>query len=475
MEDAQPPKAHREELFDDLERMLREQIAFKPDDLKLRVRLAGLYFERGREAEFLNEAKALRDAMRGNLDSPDWRQIAIIGRRIAPHSPIFDGSSPEADSGKQRRLGEGKREQALFERLTEQYAHLRADPEFLRSVDKELIFSANRPSSLLHAKRYSAHNGGAQILVKREDLMMRGAALITAITGQVMLAKRLGCKTVVTGTVYGQKGIVMASVAARLGLDAVVYMDGEQAHQRSSDVFRMWLTGAQVELTDTRKISGRDIRAAAVRHWCDHPDDSLLVMGLDSGPDPYPQMASDFVSAVGRETALQIRSQFKQQPVLLVARGDQCADAIGFFEPFLEKPKVRLACVSGSNQLVPPAAGSEADPYSINGKSLTAQQKQLADAILDGMEFPAVEREHRALKASGRVEYVEATAPAARRLVKDFSRLEGMIPAIRTAHALAWAAEQARAMDPEQLVVVNVCESVEKDVWDIGRALGMKL
>ena len=232
MEDAQPPKAHREELFDDLERMLREQIAFNPGDLKLRVRLAGLYFERGREAEFLNEAKALRDAMRGNLDSPDWRQIAIIGRRIAPHSPIFDSGSPEADNGKQRRLGEGKREQALFQRLTEQYAHLRADPDFLRSVDKELIFSANRPSSLLHAKRYSAHNGGAQILIKREDLMMRGAALITAITGQVMLAKRLGCKTVVTGTVYGQKGIVMASVAARLGLDAVVYMDGEQAHQR---------------------------------------------------------------------------------------------------------------------------------------------------------------------------------------------------------------------------------------------------
>lgn len=464
----------RKGLFEDLEVMLRERLSVEPDNLKLHVRLAELYYEASKEEAFLRQAQIIRDLFRGNLDSADWQQIASIGRRIAPDSPIFAADSASmATPETSRRLGESKESRAYFAALNARYQALSVDEQFERELDRALMVVANRPSSLLHIDRFSEHNGGAQIVLKREDLMGPGTALTAAVTGQVLLAKKLGFKEVVTGSVYGQKGIVMASVAASLGLRATVFKDGDETHQQAASVFKMWLCGAEVEILDPN-VRNRDVRLAALRHCLAAPEDRFLVMGLESAPSPYPEMTEDHVGVVGREALFQMRLQFKRQPDLMVARGHGSADAFGFFQPAMDK-KIRLVCVDPTSELVERVGDPDpaTDPFGIGGQNLTDTQRELANAILEGSDYPAVEREHQRLSASGKVEYVQGQVAHAKRTIKDLARLEGLIPAIRTASVIGWAAAEARKMRADQWVVVNVVERSEKDLWDIGKALGM--
>ena len=468
------PDDLRKELFDDLEGILREKIAQRPDDVRLHIRLAELYYEAGREEAFLRQAQTVRNLFRGNLDSADWQQLVTSGRRIAPDSPLFAGERVAATETVTRRLGDTSGSRPYFEAIQERYASLKLGQRFLAELDRALVVLANRPSSLLHVRRYSEKVGGAQIALKREDLMGPGTPLIAAVAGQVLLAKKLGFTEVVTGSVYGQKGVVMASMAASFGLRATIYMDGEDTHQQSANVLRMWACGADVEIIDPQ-TRNTDPRVVALRHCLMKPDERFMVMGLESAPEPYPTLTLDCVGVVGRELRMQVRSQFKRGPDLLVARGKGTADALGFLSPFLGSG-TRMVCVNAGGSLQrSPKPITDQDPFAIGGKALTEAQRNLANAILEASDYPAVEREHSLLQATGEVEYVEGDPAAARLAIKQLARLEGVIPAVRSAHALAWAAAAAKEMDKDQVVVVNLVEQAEKDITDIGEALGLKL
>ena len=450
-----------------LEREILEKLRDHPDDAALRVRLLELYFESGREEDFLREAKVYRNSLQGNLETTDWKQIRSIGLKLFPGSSVFSDS----ETAPKRRVGEDNRAKPHFELLAQAYTQLRDDPQFLNDLDRELLFVADRPTPLLHARRLSEHFGGAQIYIKREDLAPSGSLLQIAIAGQALLARRLNKKTLVTGTVYGQRGVLMAQAAARLGMQAVIYMDPKNSAAERANTFRMWLCGADVQNVDVSRLPGGDVRSAAIHHWLREPKENMLVMGLDWGPEPYPTLAREFSAVIGRECRRQTLAQARRSPDVVVARGGNNADAIGLFHPFMAEKSVRLVCVQGEKTLPGPgmAGGDEAaDP-------LSAEQRRLSDAILEGMEYLSVTREHAWLRESGRVEYPAGDSAAAKEAVSLMSRLEGLTPPIETAHALAWACNEARGMQRNQAVVVAVCEHADKDILKIGQSMGVPL
>ncbi len=453
-----------------VEAALRVQLARNPDNREARVQLLELLYEGGRERDFLSEAKRLRDSLQGNLDSPDWRLIASIGRTVAPESPLFQ-INDDGPHEQRRRLGDSAQYNPLFAQLEADYQRLRENNNFLPDLDRFLVAAANRPSSLFHAQRLSEHAGGAQIYFKREDLMAAGTTLAMAVTGQVLLAKRLGRTTVVTGSTYGQKGVVMASAAARLGLKAVVYMTSEGAADEAAKVWRRGRCGAHVERVDVSRLPYGDIRHAALSHWANDADNSFMVMGLDSAPEPYPEMGMDFAANVGRETRIQVQAVARNRPGLLVARGGDNADALGFFRPFIDDPMVRLACVVPIDNVYAAFTQSDTHAHSENG-GLTNRQRRMANALLESLEFPSVRREHAWLRGTNRVTYATSQPDAAKQAIVNMATLEGIVPAIQTAHTIAWAMAEAAKMAKDQSVVINLVERVDKDIWDIGHTLG---
>lgn len=450
------------------EAALRQMLQRKPDDRVAHVKLLEVIFQQGREEEFLREASLFRNGHKGNLDAPDWKAIQSIGLRLFPDSPVF------ADvAGQQpfRRFGDEKKARPHFQELAKAYHQLRDDPDFLMDLDREMLFVARRPTPLVHAKRLSGHLGGAQIYLKREDVAPPGTHLHTCIVGQSLLAQRLRKCKLITGTVRGQRGVLVAEVAARLGLKAHVYMGQEQVASEAASVFRMWLNGAEINSVDVSTLRGADVREAALQHWLSDPAEAMLVMGTDHGPEPYPTMAREFSAVTGRECRRQMQGLAHAVPDLVVARAGNNADAIGMFQPFLANKRVRLACVEGGREL--PAAASSGKPAT--DAELSARQRRLSDAILEDSEYPSVRREHKWLKDTGRVQYAKVDPESVREAISLLSRLEGLIPAIETAHAVAWACAEARQMNPKQNVVIAICENADKDILKIGRSMGVPL
>ena len=447
---------------------LREALRRNPDDRVARIKLLELLYEQGDEHEFLREAALFRNGLNGHLDTPDWKAIQTIGLRLFPASPVF-AVTPAHE--RHRRVGEDAKMRPHFEALAKSYEQLRHDRSFLNDLDRELLFVARRPTPLLHARQLSAHFGGAQLYFKREDMAPAGTQLQIAVVAQALVAQRLGRTTLVTGTVYGQRGVLVAETAARLGLKAVVYMDQRQMAQERANVFRMWLTGADVRAVDSARLRNHDIREAAIQHWQGEPRESMLVMGLDHGPEPYPTITREAAAASGREIRRQLLQFSRLAPDLLVARGGNSADALGMFQPFIGDAKVRLVCVEGRTELpaLVPAGFGAAAP------ELSAHQERLSGAILADSEYPSAARERAWLKESGRVEYQRIDDDAVRETISLVSRLEGLIPAIETAHAVAWACRQSRTMKREESVVIALCERADKDILKIGRSMGVPL
>jgi tryptophan synthase beta chain len=442
---------------------LRAVLRRNPDDRVARIKLLEHYFQQGEEHEFLREAALFRNELNGKLDTPDWKAVQSIGLRLFPTSPVF---AARPNNERHRRIGEDKKAQVHFEALARRYEGLRDDARFLNELDRELLFVARRPTPLMHAQRLSAHFGGAQIYFKREDLAPPGIHLQIAITGQALLARRLGKRALVTGTVYGQRGLIVAETAARLGMQAIVYMDQRQMASERASVFRMWVMGADVRGVDAAQLRNHDVRESAVEQWLENPEETMLVMGLDHGPEPYPTLVREFSAVIGRELRRQLLTFSPNAPDLIVTRAGNNADAIGVLHPYLSDPRVRLACVHGRKEL--PAGTSPRD-------ELSAEQRRLTGAILEDMEYPGVAREQRWLQETGRVEYHRFSDESVLETISLVGRLEGLIPAIETAHAISWAARQARTMRPEQSVVIALCERPEKDVLSIGRAMGVPL
>jgi tryptophan synthase beta chain len=478
---AGPGDAKLQDFYAELEQLLRKQLEEKPALDDVRVKLLELYFEQSRREDFLKAAREFHRRIREPGKSRDWQRVASMGRMLVPGDALFSGQHadriefvglPSATGTKEpakvQRFGDEERYRPLFESLAERYEKVRQDARFLVDLERVLISLPTwRPTPLIHAKRLSEHVRGAQIHFKREDLADEYPHMTAAVTGQVMLALRLGCSTIVTGTADGRRGVVAAGVAARIGLRSVVYMDATQAERGAANTLFMKLLGADVQLVRADRYRNKDIREAALEHWAKDPKESFLVMGLDAAPAPYPVMTQEFTATIGRECRRQITGSGRGLPAALITRGSATADALGLFPAFFADAGTRLICVEAEKE--PDADLRKVDIFTQMGMPMSTGERKVAESILDRLEYPSVAREHALLKASGRVEYLETSRAAAREALLDLARLEGVLVPIRTAHALAQASLEARQLSHRQSVVVMLSEHVDNAGWDIRR------
>lgn len=475
--------------YEDLESLLIGEMRKQPVLLDIRVKLAELYSQTRRVSDFVQLARETRALIKEPKKSVEWSRIVSMGRMLQPNEPLFSelsddaiefvASRPANEAPSYSRIGDDARFKKPLQDLAAAYEEIRKDPRFLAELDLEMMQSAGYPSPLEPARRLSEYLGGAQIYLKRDDIGIRQSHLTSVIVGQALLAKRMGKKTLVATSGNGHSGVLVASIAAKLGMGATIFMNMEQMQIQRSNVFRMWLCGADVQEVDPKSRTGPDIRKAAFDHWARFAAETFLVMGLDAGPHPYPMMMLEFTSLVGRECRRQMYAHTKKAPDVIVARSGENADAIGLFPPFLKAPNTRLVCVSAADSLegLDLAAAGPKNPSVLNPvqQRLTMNEQQRAARILEGMDYPRVVREQAWLKATGRVEYVETQSVAAKKAIGDLSRCEGIIPAIETAYALAWACQAASGMSRDQTVVVFLGENVEKNIWEIGKAMGVPL
>ena len=463
-----------------LEQALREQVRRHPDLLLARVMLLELYFKAGRREAFVAEARKLHRRVDNPEGSLEWQRCASMGRLLDPRDELFRSGSSEllvaaqaataaAVGATTRRFGEGERHAACFARLAAAYDEALKDRRFLADLDFELLHAAGRPSSLQHLRNLSAHIGGAQIYIKREDLAPRNTHSTMMVAGQALLARRLGCKSLVTSTINGCRGLTTAAMAAQLDLDCVVYMDARDSQRHFREVFRMSLMEADLQMVDATQLRNRDVREAALEHWS-ADSRTFMVTGLDAVPDPYPAMHREFIAAIGRECRRQVQARARRAPDVIVTRGNSTTDALGLFPPFIGDVNTRLVCVEpAGTQPVPAADDEDAD-----AAPLSEAETKLAPDVVEGLRYPSVEREHAWLKGSGRVEYVEIEPDPIRETIADAARLEGVVPTLSTAAPLAWACAEARRRDPAEAIVVLFCQE-DDDLLDIGRLFGVSL
>ena len=449
-----------------LEAMMRVQIGRHPGDTGLRLRLARLYADQGQREAFVPVAQDLQKRLALQPDESNSRELKQLARKLRAEAALHGG---EVEHG-QRRHGEDPATTNYFARLQQRFEQAIEDGQLQQAHDRGLnsnLGAGPRPSPLYFAQNYSRHYGGAKIAIKREDLMGRGSRLQMAVHGQVLLAQRLGCKTVVTGSQSIRTGVLMASIAKRLGLRSTVFIDHRAVEKNSSEITHLRCLGARLISVP----SNESTQAAAIKDCMASEKDRFAVVGVDGAPDPYPQINQLFLGSLGRETADQCHQQFGARPDLLVCRGRSTADAVGFFDPFLEDNFTRLVCVDQTGNIE--SLFSHALPRAQSTQQLSEQQLQAVEAILEGSEYPSVKREHAAYDASGRVEYVRGELASVRQTLKDLLQHEGLLFPVRTALALAWASTQARKMDPQQLVVVNLVEPYDKDLRDIEKMLNI--
>jgi tryptophan synthase beta chain len=469
-----------QDFYQGLEQLLRKQLAEKPALDDVRVKLLELYFEQYRREDFLRDANALRRRISRPEQSRDWQRVASMGRMLLPGENLFSGQGVDriefigsaeslARPARIQRFGDDPKHRPLFDELASRYEPVRQDPRFLVELERVLLSLPNwRPTPLVHVRRLSRHVGGAQILVKREDLAGDSPHLTAALAGQALFGLRLGCSTLVAGTSDGRRGVVAAGIAARLGLRAIIYIDAAQAERAAANTLFMKLLGAEVRPVKVAQYRNKDVREAALDHWAGRPQEVFLLTGLDAAPAPYPVMTQEFTAMIGRELRRQMAGSGKALPATLVTRGSQAADALGLFPAFLADAGVRLVCVEPEPE--PDSEGRKVgDLFNDVGMPMSAKERTVAQRILDRLQYPSVAREHAWLKASGRVEYVQTSRAQARAALLDLAHLEGVIAPIGTAHALAQACAEARTLKPEQAVVVLMAEQIDNSGWDIRR------
>ncbi len=457
----------QDELLLEMETMLRDQVEASPMEVRPRLRLAKVHAELRRTDSFLEDARAILTLVQNEAQHPARAQLEQIARNLKVSLPTIGGTTGRP-AGPARRLGEDADSRAYFDRLNERFQPLRQTPAFTSEHDRQLIRCFNRPSPLVHLPRLSKEMGGAQLAIKREDMLGQGTRLIMSVAGQVLLAYKLGYSAVVTGSSSIRTAVVMTALAARYDLASVVFISEQKARQHSSLLLQLRCTGAKV-MTPNRNQNARD---EAMDFCLQEPKNRFMVLGVEAAPEPFSQLNEDLVSALGREVRAQSKAQFRREPDMLVCRGKRTADAVGFFDPFLDKGNTRLVCVEALDSLEPAAEPTDNfDPRKV--QQLTDEQLLQADAILEGSEFPSVRREHAKYKLSGRVEYASGSTVDARSVIKNLAFLEGLIVPVRTAFPLGWAARHARKMKTDELVVINMVEPYDKDLREIARSIGI--
>jgi len=371
-----------------------------------------------------------------------------------------------------------------LEELRLAYERYRNEPGFLAEFDADLSTYVGRPSPLYLAERWSRELGGAKIYLKREDLNHTGAHKINNTIGQALLAKRMGKTRIIAETGAGQHGVASATVAARLGLECVVYMGAEDVQRQSANVFRMKLLGARVVPVTSGSKTLKDALNEAMRDWVTNVDNTFYIIGTVAGPHPYPAMVRDFQAVIGREARAQILEAEGRLPDTLVACVGGGSNAIGLFYPFLDDEQVAMVGVEGGGDGI--ASGRHAAPLSagrpgvLHGNRTYLMEDddgQIIEthSISAGLDYPGVGPEHAWLKDSGRAKYVAVTDDEALAGFHALTRIEGIIPALESSHALAYAAQLAPTMDKEQIILVNLSGRGDKDIHTVAAREGITL
>jgi tryptophan synthase beta chain len=364
------------------------------------------------------------------------------------------------------------------------YEKFRDDADFQAELNADLANYVGRPSPLYLASRWSEELGGAQIFLKREDLNHTGAHKVNNTVGQALLAKRMGKTRIIAETGAGQHGVATATVAARLGFECVVYMGADDIERQAPNVFRMRLLGAEVVPVNSGSRTLKDALNEALRDWVTNVDNTFYIIGTVAGPHPYPAMVRDFQAVIGREARAQCLAQTGCLPDALVACVGGGSNAMGLFYPFLDDSEVALygveaagAGLSTGKHAASLCAGKTGVLHGNRTYLMQDPDGQIQDthSISAGLDYPGVGPEHAWLKDTGRARYVVITDDEALAAFHALTRIEGIIPALESSHALAFAAKLAADMSPAQRIIVNLSGRGDKDIDTVARRQGIKL
>ncbi len=373
---------------------------------------------------------------------------------------------------------------AALDELKQEYEAARHDPDFLAEFHHELRHYVGRPSPIYHAKRWSEILGGAQIYLKREDLNHTGAHKINNTIGQALLARRMGKKRVIAETGAGQHGVASATVAARYGMECVVYMGAEDVIRQSPNVFRMKLLGAKVVAVESGSRTLKDALNEAMRDWVTNVESTFYILGTAAGPHPYPMLVRDFQCVIGEESKVQMAEMLGRQPDAVIACVGGGSNAIGIFHPYISVEGVRLIGVeagghgiSSGQHAAPLNAGTPGVLHGFRSYLMQDANGQVIEthSVSAGLDYPGVGPEHSYLKDIGRAEYVAINDDEALAAFHNLCRFEGIIPALESSHALAHAAKIAPTMDKDQILLVNLSGRGDKDINTVAKLAGIEL
>ena len=369
-----------------------------------------------------------------------------------------------------------------LDELKQAYARYQHDPEFIAEFEYELEHYVGRPSPVYHARRWSEHFGGAQVYLKREDLNHTGAHKINNVIGQALLARRMQKPRVIAETGAGQHGVATATIAARYGMECVVYMGSEDIRRQAQNVYRMKLLGASVVPVESGSRTLKDALNEAMRDWVTNVENTFYIIGTVAGPHPYPMMVRDFQSVIGREAKVQMPELVGRQPDAVLACVGGGSNAMGIFYPYIEDKSVRLIGVEaaglGLESGKHAATLSTGRPGVLHGNRtylLQDEHGQIIEthSISAGLDYPGVGPEHAWLKDSTRAEYVSVTDDEALQAFHDLCRLEGIIPALESSHALAYASKIAPRLPKDQILLVNLSGRGDKDMHTVAEKSGI--
>jgi len=371
-----------------------------------------------------------------------------------------------------------------IQELNAAYQRYMVDPEFIAELDADLKYYVGRPSPLYHAERWSRELGGAQIYLKREDLNHTGAHKINNTIGQALLAKRMGKTRIIAETGAGQHGVATATIAARLGLECVIYMGAVDVVRQSLNVYRMKLLGATVVAVESGSKTLKDALNEALRDWVTNVDNTFYIIGTVAGPHPYPAMVRDFQAIIGREAKQQCIEQAGRLPDALVACVGGGSNAIGLFYPFIDDASVAMYGVEAAGDGVetgrhsaPLCAGR---PGVLHGNRTYLMEDDDGEiiethSISAGLDYPGVGPEHAWLKDTGRAQYVNITDNEALEGFYALTRMEGIIPALESSHAMAYTMKLAPTMSKDKIIIVNLSGRGDKDMQTMAQREGIML
>ncbi|WP_153102264.1 tryptophan synthase subunit beta [Paraburkholderia hayleyella] len=363
----------------------------------------------------------------------------------------------------------------------EKYQH---DPDFIAEYHYELKHFVGRPSPIYHARRWSDMLGGAQVFLKREDLNHTGAHKVNNVIGQALLARRMGKPRVIAETGAGQHGVATATIAARFGMECVVYMGAEDVQRQAANVYRMKLLGATVVPVESGSRTLKDALNEAMRDWVTHVENTFYIIGTVAGPHPYPMMVRDFQRVIGDECKVQMPEMVGRQPDAVIACVGGGSNAMGIFYPYLDDRAVQLIGVEAAGDGLDTgrhaASLTQGSPGVLHGNRTYLLQDadgQIIEthSVSAGLDYPGVGPEHAWLKDSGRAQYVCITDAEALKAFHDCCRIEGIIPALESSHALAYAAKLAPTLPRDQYLLVNLSGRGDKDMHTVAERSGLTL